>query len=154
MDRDKRWERVGIAYDMLTGGVGESVEQSNLINFIETKRYVEAKENDEFLKPIIVDSNGLIQDGDVLVFFDFRSDRMREITSLFAEPNDDLPFASKATKVLNRASVSAYIMTRYDETWTLPIIFPPQSSKNGLSEWISLAGLKQFHTAETEKSVT
>ena len=148
MDRDKRWERIAVAYEGLFAGKGDAVDAAQLTSFIERERYAK-KQNDEFLTPIIVDKEGQIRDGDVLLFIDYRSDRMREICQLFAEPTQPLPFPS--TTQVDRATLSVSIMTQYDEKWSLPIIFPPQTNTNGLSEWLSKQGLKQFHTAETEK---
>ena len=86
MDRDKRWERIKIAYEGLVKGSGETTnDPAQTIN----ERY-EKNETDEFLKPIIVNEKGRIQDGDSLIFFNFRSDRMREIVQAFGiEP---MPF--------------------------------------------------------------
>ena len=148
MDRDKRWERIGVAYEGLFAGKGDAVEPSTLVSYIEGTRYT-AKQNDEFLTPIIVDREGQIKDGDALLFFDYRSDRMREINQLFAEPKEPLPFPS--TSSVDRASLHVSIMTQYDEKWSLPIVYPPQTNVNALSEWLSKKGLRQFHTAETEK---
>ena len=148
MDRDKRWERIAVAYEALFAGKGDAVPSSDLIAYIERERYP-AKQNDEFLKPIIVERDGVIQDGDTLLFIDYRSDRMREINQLFAEASAPLPFESTAT--VDRTSLHVSIMTQYDEKWKLPIVFPPQTNVNGLSEWLSKKHLPQYHTAETEK---
>ena len=133
---------------MLFAGAGERVPAAELIEHVEKKRYA-AKENDEFLKPIVVDEDGVIRDGDTLLFFDYRSDRMREIGSLLAEPAEPLPFTSAAK--VDRSSLHVSIMTQYDERWKVPIVFAPQTNVNCLSEWLSKKGLAQFHTAETEK---
>jgi 2,3-bisphosphoglycerate-independent phosphoglycerate mutase len=76
MDRDKRWERIKLAYDMLVGGQGELT--SNLMQTVE-ERYAK-DETDEFLKPIIANPEGTIRDGDTVICFNYRSDRMREIS--------------------------------------------------------------------------
>ena len=81
MDRDKRWERIALAYEGLVQGKGDQVAADSLVSFI--KKQYEAGITDEFLKPIIVDQNGAIGDGDTLIFFDFRSDRMRQISETF-----------------------------------------------------------------------
>jgi len=143
MDRDKRWERTQIAYEGLTLGKGEDTTPDKLIDTVKA-RY-EAKETDEFLKPIIVDKEGMVEDNDTMIFFNFRSDRMRQIVENFAF---ELKFDSP-----KRQNVAVYQFTQYNPAWTgkLPIVFPPQSMDNVLAEWISKQGLKQFHTAETEK---
>jgi 2,3-bisphosphoglycerate-independent phosphoglycerate mutase len=85
-DRDKRWERVQVAYEMLTQGKGE--KSSDALKTIQ-ERYAK-DETDEFLKPIVLDEAGVIKDGDVLIFFNYRSDRMREINQAFGIP--PMPF--------------------------------------------------------------
>lgn len=98
MDRDKRWERVKLAYDMLVNGVGEiSTDPLQTIN----DRYA-ANETDEFLKPIIVSKAGQIQEGDTLLFLNFRSDRMRQINSVFADAIEPKPFDYNIPKNLVR----------------------------------------------------
>lgn len=145
MDRDKRWDRIHVAYDAMIGGVGEAVTEEKLISAVEA-RYA-AGENDEFLKPFIVNKEGLIKDGDTLIFIDFRSDRMREIVeTLGVKPPFDL-----GTSVALPKSLHVVQMTKYNADFRMPIIFPPQSMDNVLAEWLSKHGLKQFHTAETEK---
>lgn len=143
MDRDKRWERIQIAYEGITLGKGEASSSADLVKTVKA-RY-EAKETDEFLKPIIADTDGVLGDGDTMVFCNFRSDRMREIVECFAiEPKFE------TTK---RADVAVYQFTQYNPAWAgrLPVVFAPQSMDNVLAEWISKQGIKQFHTAETEK---
>jgi 2,3-bisphosphoglycerate-independent phosphoglycerate mutase len=88
MDRDKRWERVQIAYEGIVQGKGE--ENSDALKAL-TARY-DVGETDEFLKPIIVNKNGLVKDNDTMLFFNFRSDRMRELSSSFGI---ELPFETK-----------------------------------------------------------
>ena len=154
MDRDKRWDRIQIAYNALTTGSGDKVAEATPETIIETveKRYSE-DEKDEFLRPIIVDKKGLIQDGDTLVFINFRSDRMREISSVFARCLEKSPLDQPFPFECDNPRKNLYVaqMTQYDEKVQLPTIFPPQTMTNGLPEWISKHGLPQFHTAETEK---
>ncbi|XP_066014912.1 2,3-bisphosphoglycerate-independent phosphoglycerate mutase-like isoform X4 [Pocillopora verrucosa] len=85
MDRDKRWERIQIAYEALVQGKGEETTPDKVIEVIKGRYEAEGdkRETDEFLKPIIVDPEGRIRDGDVLCFIDFRSDRMRQINEAF-----------------------------------------------------------------------
>jgi 2,3-bisphosphoglycerate-independent phosphoglycerate mutase len=155
MDRDKRWERIQIAYDALTTGKGDKVAESSAEKILDEvqERYKQG-EKDEFLRPIIVDRAGLIGDGDTLHFINFRSDRMREITSVLARCTEESPltqpwpFDPVGEKRKNLRVVG---MTQYDENIPLPVVFAPQTMVNGLPEWLSRHGLKQFHTAETEK---
>eukprot|EP00126_Sphaerothecum_destruens_P009003 Sdes_comp20403_c0_seq2m14405 len=146
MDRDKRWDRIKIAYEGMVGKQGEICKSSSeLISVIE-KRY-QQNENDEFLKPILVDLDGQIQNNDTLLFFNFRSDRMREIVETFGFPSSKLPFETS----FKLDKIQVHCMTQYSKDYPFPVIFPPQSLENVLSEWISKKGLSQFHTAETEK---
>jgi len=104
-----------------------------------------AGETDEFLKPLIVEKNGTVGNEDVMLFFDFRSDRMRQIVEVFGiKP----PFA---TNVALPKDLHIVQMTQYNASFNMPIIFAPQSNANVLAEWLSVHGVRQFHTAETEK---
>ena len=141
MDRDKRWERVKIAYDALISGVGQ--QSSDALATI-GERYA-ADETDEFLKPIILGDNSRIGDGDTLIFFNYRSDRMREINqALGIAP---LPF--EAAKVPKDISITT--MTQYKAEYPFPLIFPPQTMDNVLAEWLARKKVLQSHVAETEK---
>ena len=140
MDRDKRWERVEKAYRCLTNGEGlraatarQAVEDGYLRG-----------ENDEFLQPTLVDKGGMVQDGDSIIFFNFRPDRAREITWAFVDT--DFPgFAQKPMRVFYTC------MTQYDATLNVPIAFPAQNLDDTLGQVISRAGLRQLRIAETEK---
>lgn len=142
MDRDNRWDRVQLAYALLTRGEGELAKDS--ASAVE-KRYSQG-ETDEFIKPILVDKEGIIKDGDAVIFFNFRADRARELTrALTADAFDG--FARGA-----RPKLSAYVcMCQYDASFPLAVAFPPQSLKMILGEYLSGLGLAQFRTAETEK---
>ncbi|KAI0352207.1 cofactor-independent phosphoglycerate mutase [Trametes cingulata] len=141
MDRDKRWERVKIAVDGLVKGEGETAEDP--VKAIE-ERY-KKDETDEFLKPIIVNGDaGRIKDGDTLFFFNYRSDRMREIVSVFGLP--DKPMEVDVPKDLHITT-----MSRYNVDFPFNVAFPPQAMTNVLAEWLAKQGVKQAHVAETEK---
>ncbi|KAK7466258.1 hypothetical protein VKT23_004986 [Stygiomarasmius scandens] len=144
MDRDKRWERVKIAVDGLVRGEGESVSaKSTAVDAI--KANYEKDVTDEFLKPIIVNGDeGRIKDGDTLFFFNYRSDRMREITTIFGQL--DKPIEIEIPKDLHITT-----MSRYNAEFPFPVAFPPQGMSNVLAEWLSKKGVKQAHVAETEK---
>jgi len=140
MDRDKRWERIGKAVDGLVRGEGEKSDDA-----IKTvvARY-EAGETDEFLKPIILSEEGRIKEGDTLFFFNFRSDRMRELVqTLCISPP---PFEIDVPKDLFITS-----MTQYKSDFPFPVAFPPQKMDNALAEWLSKNDIPQTHVAETEK---
>ena len=146
MDRDKRWDRVQRGYDLMTAGVGT---QSRLP--LETlQRFYDQSITDEFMEPIaVLDANGShpgrVQDGDTLLFFNFRADRMRQIVTAFKD--DD--FA--AFKRSARPKPKLVTMNQYHEDFGLPLVYPPQQIKNNLGEVFSRAGLKQLRIAETEK---
>jgi 2,3-bisphosphoglycerate-independent phosphoglycerate mutase len=147
MDRDKRWDRVAQAWAAMVRGEGyragtglAAVESSHAQG-----------ETDEFIKPtVIVDADarpvGTIKDGDSAIFFNFRSDRARELTRALADPD----FKEFERPVVPK--LSAYVcMTQYDETFTWPVAFPPQGLEQIFPELVSKAGLKQLRCAETEK---
>lgn len=140
MDRDKRWERVKAAYDGMCHGVGEKTQ-----DYMATidKRY-EGGETDEFFKPIICDPAGSIKNGHVVLCFNFRSDRMREISQAFIAP----PFETQAVTGLNVTT-----MTVYKAEFPFPTIFPPQTMSNCLGEWLAAQKIPQVHIAETEKVI-
>jgi 2,3-bisphosphoglycerate-independent phosphoglycerate mutase len=141
MDRDKRWERVQVAYEALVQGKGEA--SSDPLATIAT-RY-EQGETDEFLKPIIVDANGVIKDKDTIIAFNFRSDRMREIAqALGIAP---LPLE---TAVVPK-DIEIISMTQYKADFPFKNIFPPQTMANVLAEWLGKLSVTQSHIAETEK---
>ncbi|TFK67436.1 cofactor-independent phosphoglycerate mutase [Pluteus cervinus] len=146
MDRDKRWERVKIAIEGLTKGEGDKLdaaEEGAAVNAI--KASYEKDVTDEFLKPIIVNGDaGRIKDGDTLFFFNYRSDRMREIASLLGSV--ETPVELEIPK-----NLSITTMSRYKAEFEFGVAFPPQAMTNVLAEWISKQGLNQAHVAETEK---
>ncbi len=146
MDRDKRWERVQRGYDLMTLGVGTQSKEP-----LETvRRFYDQNVTDEFMEPIaVVDKSGAhhgkVEDGDALLFFNFRADRMRQIVTAFK----DADFTSFKRTV--HPKVKLVTMNRYHEDFHLPVLFPPVQVKNNLGEVWSKAGLKQLRIAETEK---
>lgn len=148
MDRDKRWERVEIAYNALVSGQGERTSDP-----LETVQERYAKdETDEFLKPIICYSgdSGHIKDDDTLIFFNFRSDRMRQITQVFGKVDGLFPFDVQ----VERHHLGITTMTQYKAEFPFPVLFPQQKMTNVLAEWLSAqkpAPIPQMHVAETEK---
>lgn len=144
MDRDCRWERVKLAWDAIVHGQGELVEGS--ASEAVADRY-EAGETDEFIKPIIRSHAGeqRVKDGDVVLFYNFRADRVRELTQVFLNPD----FAEFETGGVPETHLVT--MTEYDETYTCPIAFPPEMLSQVLGEVVAKAGLKQLRIAETEK---
>ncbi|XP_053202501.1 2,3-bisphosphoglycerate-independent phosphoglycerate mutase-like [Panonychus citri] len=142
MDRDKRWERTKIAYDGLVQGIGDVVSADKIIDFVKSK--YEEKITDEFIKPVIINKEGLIKDKDTLVFFNYRSDRMRQIAETFG-----LRRNFETDKVPQ--DIKLYTMTKYKDEFPFDVLYPPVVPKNVLSEVVAHAKVKQFHCAETEK---
>ncbi|KAI8904505.1 2,3-bisphosphoglycerate-independent phosphoglycerate mutase [Powellomyces hirtus] len=139
MDRDKRWERIQVAYDALVEGKGE--ETNDPAKTVDERH--KQGETDEFLKPIIIGEKGRLQDDDTLVFFNYRSDRMRELTQAIGL---ETPFEAKKPK-----NLSLTTMSRYKTDYPFDVIFPPQAMTNVLAEWLGEQKVPQSHIAETEK---
>jgi 2,3-bisphosphoglycerate-independent phosphoglycerate mutase len=140
MDRDKRWERIKVAYEALVQGKGEETQD---VMATLAARY-QADETDEFLKPIIANSEGIIRDSETVICFNFRSDRMREITLAMGI---ELPFE---TEVVPK-NVELITMTSYKFDYPFKNIFPAQTMDNVLAEWLGRLEIPQSHIAETEK---
>lgn len=146
MDRDKRWERINIAYEAMIGGVGEASDEAGVVEVVR-KRYA-ADETDEFLKPIILQGEkGRVQNDDTLVFFDYRADRMREISEVMGMER----YKDCNSKLAHPSNVQVYGMTQYKAEFPFKSLFPPASNKNVLAEWLAEQKVSQFHCAETEK---
>ena len=146
MDRDKRWERIREAYDLLVHGIGERT--TDILAAMQ-KSY-DAGITDEFMKPIVVSDGtenpvGTIREGDVIIFFNFRNDRAKELT--IALTQKDMPENGMKTIPLHYCT-----MTPYDATFTgLHIIYPKENADNTIGEVLARAGKKQLRIAETEK---
>ena len=144
MDRDKRWERVKFAYDVLVKNVGEQSE--DIFKSIEHS-YTTNNVTDEFIKPIInlKCSNKGIQDGDAVICFNFRTDRCREITNVLTQ-EDHIDFAMK------KLNLHYTTMTDFDKTFKeVHVIFENDNLNNTLGEVLALNKKKQIRIAETEK---
>lgn len=143
MDRDKRWDRVKIAYDQLVKGMGK--KSGSMTRAIQ-ESYDEGV-TDEFIKPIVnANVDGRIKEGDVVVFFNYRNDRAKEITMALTQT--DMPDNGMAII----PNLQYYCMTPYDASFKgVHILFPKQNVDNTLAEYISSKGLSQLHIAETEK---
>jgi 2,3-bisphosphoglycerate-independent phosphoglycerate mutase len=145
MDRDKRWERVKLAYDAMVNGIGE--KNDNAINAIEQS--YSKNITDEFIKPTVITSNGqpiaTIKNDDVVICFNFRTDRCREITQVLTQT--DIP-----EQGMKKLSLHYTTMTQYDHSFkNVNVIFENDDLKNTLGEIISKDGLKQIRISETEK---
>lgn len=144
MDRDNRWERVEKAYNALLFGEGEKAANSD-----EAIKASYAKDvTDEFVEPTITnaDPDSRIKDNDAIIFFNYRPDRAREITRAMTFEEFD-GFNRKA----RRNNLYYVCMAQYDETFPLPIAYPPEKLTNILGDVLDDNGVKQYRTAETEK---
>ncbi len=144
MDRDKRWERTKLAWDAIVHGIGEVKEI--LPSEAVAEKYAEDV-TDEFMSAMVFDSANeqRVRDGDVVLCFNFRADRARQLSIAFL--TDDFDGFDRG----NRPEIGFYTMTEYDETYGCPIVFPPESLTNTLGEVVSAAGKTQLRIAETEK---
>ena len=145
MDRDKRWDRVEKAYLCLTEGIGNKADSA----LAAIRNSYQEKVTDEFLLPTVINGavpEGLIRDGDGVIFFNFRADRARELTrALTVEDFKEFPRE-------RRIELATYTtMTQYDETFNVPVAYPPREIRRILGEVASQAGIRQLRIAETEK---
>ena len=145
MDRDKRWERTQLFYRAAVLGEGPRA-----VDPLEVIRNAYARgETDEFLKPTVIVEDGHpvapMRDGDAVICVNYRSDRMRQIVRAMTDPAFD------GFDVSTRPKLHVVTMTQYDQTFTVPIAFPPQSMAHIVADVVSDAGLTMFRTAETEK---
>ena len=143
MDRDKRWERVKEAYDLLVKGEGK--QATDMVQAMQ-ESYDEGV-TDEFVKPINNSAvNGLIEEGDAVIFINFRNDRAKELTVVLTQ--QDMP--EQGMKTI--PGLQYYCMTPYDASFEgVHILFPKENVEDTLGEYLSRQGKKQLHTAETEK---
>jgi 2,3-bisphosphoglycerate-independent phosphoglycerate mutase len=145
MDRDKRWDRVEKAYLCLTEGVGNRAESA----LDALRKSYQDDVTDEFVLPTVIEGqvpDGLTRDGDGVIFFNFRADRARELTRAFTDER----FREFPRK--RRLKLATYTtMTQYDETFKMPVAYPPRDIRKILGELVSQAGVRQLRIAETEK---
>ena len=148
MDRDKHWDRIKLAYDLLVHGKGRKV--ADMVEGVQScydSHTEEHKNTDEFMAPLVNGNvDGRIQEGDVVIFFNFRSDRAKELTIVLTQKDME----DQGMQTI--PNLQYYCMTPYDDTFTgVHILFPKQNLDNTLGEYISSKGLRQLHVAETEK---
>ena len=140
LDRDNRWDRVKLAYDVMTGsGAGTGETAATVLN----NSYA-ADKTDEFISPTRI-APGAIESNDGVIFFNFRPDRARQLTSALVSPK----FTGFVREQITPLAVATF--TQYDSTLPVLVAFEPQQLKNLLGEVIAERGLKQFRVAETEK---
>jgi 2,3-bisphosphoglycerate-independent phosphoglycerate mutase len=146
MDRDHRWQRTQLAYDAIVSGTGEAAASPGEA----IQRSYDAGVTDEFIVPTVIPdvagSPTTIQEGDAVISFNFRSDRMRQLITALSEP--DFSGFERSTVVDDLEIVT---MTRYEEGLPVEVAFPPKDVEYPVARVVSEAGLKQFHSAETEK---
>ena len=148
MDRDKRWNRVKLAYDQLVEGKGRQV--SDMVEGVQScydSDSEDHKNTDEFMEPLVnANVDGRIKEGDVVIFFNYRNDRAKELTQVLTQ--QDMPEEGMHTI----PGLQYYCMTPYDASFKgVHILFPKENVQDTLGEYLSKKGLKQLHTAETEK---
>ena len=143
MDRDKRWDRVKVAYDLLVDGTGK--QATDMVKAMQ-ESYDEGV-TDEFVKPINNSSvDGTIKEGDAVIFFNYRNDRAKELTVVLTQ--HDMP--EEGMKTI--PGLQYYCMTPYDASFqNVHILFPKENVDNTIGEYLSSLGKKQLHIAETEK---
>jgi 2,3-bisphosphoglycerate-independent phosphoglycerate mutase len=143
MDRDNRWERIQLAYDLLVHGQAEHRAERGS----EAARAAyERDETDEFIKPVLIGDEACIRSGDSVLGFNFRPDRMREMTRALAEEGFDEVDRGGAPAVERYT-----MMTEYEEGWPYPVAFPPEHPSTTLPRVLAERGVGQLHVAETEK---
>ena len=143
MDRDKRWDRVKEAYDLLVKGEGKKA--ADMVQAMQ-ESYDEGV-TDEFIKPIVnANFDGTIKEGDVVIFFNYRNDRAKELTVVLTQ--QDMPEVGMRTI----PGLQYYCMTPYDASFKgVHILFDKENVSNTLGEYLAAKGLNQLHIAETEK---
>ncbi len=144
MDRDRRWDRVKLAYDAITDANAEFHADSALAAL--DAAYARG-ENDEFVKPTVIGGGRRVLDGDAIVYMNFRSDRARQLTQVFVDPAFD------GFRIARAIALSAFVtLTQYNESFHVTgIAYPPQSLANSLGEYLASLHLHQLRIAETEK---
>ena len=149
MDRDHRWERTRVAYDVLARGIAPHTAPDALAA---VRAGYARDENDEFVLPTVVGTPRPVADGDACIFFNFRPDRARQMTMAFDAGMDayyDDGFG--VFPIVTYANVMFATMTKYDENYTNPVLFGPRPQYDTFGEIVARAGLRQLRLAETEK---
>jgi len=143
MDRDKRWDRVTKAYDLITQGKGEATADSAVAGL---KASYEAGKNDEFVPPTVIGESVSVEDGDAIIFMNFRADRARQLTQVFVDKNFD------GFELAVKPELSAFVMlTQYSADFDAPVAFPAEKLVNVLGEWLEKQDKTQLRISETEK---
>ncbi len=142
MDRDHRWDRIQKAYDLITQGLGKEFPSAEAAL---AAAYNEV-ESDEFVPASRIGAPVTVEDGDSILFLNFRSDRARQITRAFVEPDFSGFVRARSPKL------AAFVtLTEYSEQFPVSVVYPPTRLRNTFGEWVSRFGLRQLRIAETEK---
>jgi 2,3-bisphosphoglycerate-independent phosphoglycerate mutase len=142
MDRDKRWDRVQQAWNAMAIGSGKGFGKNRPVEAVKASYAVDI--TDEFMIPTVLDHRG-VNDGDTMIFFNFRPDRARELTRAFVDRDFD------GFERPHAPQVNFVCLTEYDPTIDAPVAFPKVFPENTLADLLAAQGLKQYHIAETEK---
>jgi 2,3-bisphosphoglycerate-independent phosphoglycerate mutase len=150
MDRDRRWDRVKLAYDAIVHGRSDAPRADSAVAAVEAA-YVR-DETDEFIRPTLVGrSEATVRAGDAVLCFNFRPDRMREIVSALGEANFESYDDSGFDRGKRPTELKIFCMTEYRAGWPYPVAFPPERPQVTLASTIAAVGGNQLHVAETEK---
>jgi 2,3-bisphosphoglycerate-independent phosphoglycerate mutase len=142
MDRDENWERTKRAYDAIVGREAE-YESASAIAAVEES--YDREVTDEFVEPTLIRDGPALEDGDAVIFFNFRPDRARQLVRMLTDTQPDWPFET------DPPDIELVTMTEYDETFDFPVAFPPREPEDTLGSVLSEAGHTQFRIAESEK---
>ncbi|WP_336325601.1 2,3-bisphosphoglycerate-independent phosphoglycerate mutase [Halovenus sp. HT40] len=142
MDRDENWERTKRAYDAIVSREAEYTAESAPAA---VRASYDRETTDEFIEPTLIEGGPALDDGDAAIFFNFRSDRARQLTRMLADIDPVWSFETNPPKI------EFVTMTEYDETFDLPVAFPPNQPENTLGAVLAAHGLTQLRIAETEK---
>ncbi|SFR55649.1 2,3-bisphosphoglycerate-independent phosphoglycerate mutase [Halogeometricum limi] len=142
MDRDQNWERTKRAYDAIVNREADH-EAPSAVDAV-TDSY-DRGDTDEFVEPTLVEGGPALEDGDAVVFFNFRPDRARQLCRMLTNTRPEWAFDTSPPEI------RLVTMTEYDETFTFPVAFPPNDPEDTLGETLSMAGKTQLRLAESEK---
>ena len=147
MDRDKRWDRVKLAYDAIVHGRGDASQAASGVEAV--RAAYDRGETDEFVNATVVgsgDDDARIRDGDAVLYFNFRPDRAREMSRALGEADFD-----EFDRGPDPPRVTLTTLTEYQEDWSYPVAFPPDRPSVTLASHLASHGIRQLHVAETEK---
>ena len=142
MDRDQNWERTKRAYDAI---VHREADHEATTGVEAVRGSYDRGDTDEFVEPTLVEGGPALEDGDAVLFFNFRPDRARQLVRLLADIDPEWPFETHPPKT------RVVTMTEYDETFDLPVAFPPEEPTDTLGQTLAAAGKTQLRLAESEK---